>query len=120
MELPYGSIKLIKKKIKKFSFKKIKKGTPIIITLPTPKQEIIAKEIYRQNEELKILCLGGALNIVSGHELPVPKFLENMGLEFFWRLKTDPLRRGKRLFVSFFRALIFMFFYRSEYEFTEK
>ena len=111
---------MIKKKIKKFSFKKIKEGTPIIITLPTPKQEMIAKEIYSQNEALKILCLGGALNIVSGHELPVPKFLENIGLEFFWRLKTDPLRRMKRLFISFFRALVFMFFYRSEYVFTEK
>ena len=120
VELPYGSIQLIKKKIKKFSFKKIKKKTPIIITLPTPKQEIVAKEIYYQNGELKILCLGGALNIVSGHELAVPKFLENIGLEFFWRLKTDPLRRLIRLFISFFRALIFMFFYRSEYEFKEK
>ena len=45
MELPYGSIELIKKRIKKFPFKKIKKGTPILITLPTPKQEMIAKEI---------------------------------------------------------------------------
>ena len=81
---------------------------------------MIAKEIYYQNPKLKILCLGGALNIVSGHEHPVPKFLEDLGLEFFWRLRTDPLRRTKRLFISFFRAIIFMLFYRTEYEFTEK
>ena len=120
MQLPYGSIELIKKKLKKFSFQNINRNTFIIITLPTPKQEIIAKQIYYQNQNLKILCLGGALNIISGHEIPVPKILEDLGLEFFWRLKTDPLRRSVRLFISFFRAIVFMFFYRSEYEFKEK
>jgi glycosyltransferase len=120
VQLPYGSIELIKKKVKKFSFQNINKKNFIIITLPTPKQEIIAKQIYYQNPNLKILCLGGALNIISGHEIPVPKFLEDLGLEFFWRLKTDPFRRSARLFTSFFRAILFMFFYRSEYEFKEK
>ena len=69
---------------------------------------------------MNILCLGGALNIVSGYEKPVPKFLENAGLEFFWRLKTDPLRRTLRLFLSFIKAIIFMFFYRNEYDFKQK
>ena len=66
------------------------------------------------------MCLGGALNIASGHEIPVPKFLENLGLEFFWRLKTDPLRRSIRLIKSFCAALNYMFFYRNEYEFKKK
>ena len=92
----------------------------MIITLPTPKQEIAAKEIYYQNPKLRILCLGGALNIASGHEKPVPKLLENLGLEFFWRLKTDPLRRSIRLFKSFFSAINYMLFYRNEYEFKKK
>jgi len=120
LELPVGSVEVIKKKIRKTSFKKIKKYTAVIITLPTPKQEIVAKEIYYQNPKLKILCLGGALNIASGHETPVPKFLENLGLEFFWRLKTDPLRRSVRLIKSFVAAANYMFFYRDEYEFKKK
>ena len=120
LELPIGSAETIKKKLRKTSFKNIKKYTVVIITLPTPKQEIAAKEIYYQNSKLKILCLGGALNIASGHESSVPKFLESLGLEFFWRLKTDPLRRSIRLIISFFAALNYMFFYRSEYEFKKK
>ena len=91
----------------------------MIITLPTPKQEIIAKEIYYQNSGLQILCLGGALNIASGHESPVPKLLENLGLEFFWRLKTDPLRRSIRLIKSFSAAIFYILFYRDEYEFKK-
>ena len=97
----YVSVKFGFGELKKTSFRKIKKNTTVIITLPTPKQESVAKEIYYQNPKLRILCLGGALNIASGHELPVPKFLEKIGLEFFWRLKTDPLRRSVRLIKSF-------------------
>ncbi len=120
LELPVGSPEVIIKKLKKNSFKKIKKNAVVIITLPTPKQEIIAKEIYCQNPKLQILCLGGALNIASGHESSVPKLLENLGLEFFWRLKTDPLRRTIRLIKSFSAAIFYIFFYRNEYEFKKK
>ena len=120
IKLPIGSIDQIKKVINKISFEKLKKNSTVIITLPTPKQELIAKEIFYHNSKINILCLGGALNIVSGYEKAVPTFLENIGLEFFWRLKTDPLRRTTRLFLSFFRAIIFLFFYRSEYEFKQK
>ena len=120
LKLPVGSPEVIIKKIKKTSFRKLKKNTVVIITLPTPKQEIIAKEIYYQNSRLQILCLGGALNIASGHERPVPKLLESFGLEFFWRLKTDPIRRSIRLFKSFFSAISYMLFYRNEYEFKKK
>ena len=115
-----GPIEVIIKKIREYSFKQIKRNTAVIITLPTPKQEIIAKEIYYKNPKLNILCLGGALNIVSVHEKAVPVFLEEIGMEFFWRLKTDPLRRTLRLIISFYKAIIFMFFYRREYEFKQK
>ena len=120
LELPVGSSEVIIKKIRKNSFKKLKKNTAVIITLPTPKQEIVAKQIYRKNPKLRILCLGGALNIASGHESPVPKILENLGLEFFWRLKTDPIRRFIRLITSFCSAINYMLFYRNEYEFGKK
>ena len=66
------------------------------------------------------MCLGGALNIASGYEKPIPNFLDNLGLEFFWRLKTDPLRRSIRLVSSFFKAIIFGVLFRNEYEFRQK
>jgi len=120
VKLPVGSFEKIKKKLNKNSFLNIKKNTVVIVTIPTPKQELVAKEIYNQNSNLRILCLGGALNIVSGYEKPVPKFLENLGLEFFWRLKTDPIRRSIRLIKSFCSAINYILFYRNEYGFTKK
>ena len=77
-------------------------------------------QVFDQNSNLNILCLGGALNIASGYEKPVPNLLEDLGLEFFWRLKTDPIRRSIRLIISFFKAIMFGVLFRNEYKFKQK
>ena len=120
VKLSYGSYDSLLKEIRNFSFSNTKKNTIVIVTLPTPKQEIVAKEIFSKNSNLNVLCLGGALNIASGYESPVPNLLEDLGLEFFWRLKTDPIRRSIRLFISFFKAITFGILFKNEYEFKQK
>jgi Teichoic acid biosynthesis proteins len=120
VNLPVGNISLLVKEINKYSFSNIKKNTFVLITLPTPKQEIIAKKIFNQNSAINILCLGGALNMASGYEKPIPNFFEDLGLEFLWRLRTDPIRRTWRLLASFFKAIIYGIFFRNEYEFKQK
>ena len=40
--------------------------------------------------------------MASGNESPVPKYLENYGLETIYRLKTDTIRRSKRLIETLF------------------
>ena len=47
------------------------------------------------NKNYKIICIGASIALASGEEKEVPKFLENY--EFLWRLRTDPIRRSKRL-----------------------
>ena len=83
----------------------------ILITLPTPKQELLSEKIREYSAHFKILCVGGAVTMASGEERPIPKFFENNDLEFLWRLKDDTRRRFYRLFVSFtsyLTGLIFM------------
>ena len=51
--------------------------------------------------------------MASGDEKMIPKFLEDKGLEFIWRLRTDTKRRLFRLFYTAFYYLygeIFLFF----------
>ena len=100
----YGSIKSI---IKKFTYK-ISKNELIYITLPTPKQEQLAEYLVSINKFYKIICIGGSINIASGVEKKVPNFLKNY--EFIWRLRTDTMRRSKRLFASFFKYIFGKFF----------
>ena len=94
--LPFGSINKIKKKFKY----KSKKNEIIFITLPTPKQEQLAEYIRSQNKNYKIICIGGSINIAAGIEKSVPKILYQF--EFLWRLRYEPLRRSKRLILTFF------------------
>ena len=82
--------------LKKF-VPKLDKNSLVLITLPTPKQEILANEIKKNNKHFKIICIGGGLSIASGEIRQCPKILQNLGLEFIWRLNSDPWRRTKRL-----------------------
>jgi len=72
----------------------------IFLTLPTPKQEQLANLIIKNNNFFKIICVGGAINMASGVEKPVPAIIESLNFEFLWRLRTDTLRRLRRLIVS--------------------
>lgn len=90
--LPFGNIKKILKKIPKIYSSQL-----ILITLPTPKQEIIAKFISRKYKNFKIICIGGGLAIAAKDEKPCPKFLEEIYLEFLWRLRYETIRRSIRL-----------------------
>ena len=89
--LPYGNEEFLKK----FITNKLTNGI-IFLTLPTPKQEIIATYISANLTNYRIFCFGGAINMLSGEEPPVPRILEN-NLEFLWRLRFDTKRRLGRV-----------------------
>jgi exopolysaccharide biosynthesis WecB/TagA/CpsF family protein len=69
----------------------------VVITLPTPKQEMLALLLHNKFKNKTFLCLGGAVNMYLGIEKSCPQWLSNIGLEFIWRLHKEPLRRLKRL-----------------------
>lgn len=110
--------KKYKKQIFHFNLKyapsdKIKPSIPIIekniiyiLTLPTPKQEMIAQYISRKYSNFKIICIGGGLKMAAGLESKCPKLLYKLGLEFIWRLRSDSSRRIKRLFLTFFNYIL--------------
>jgi hypothetical protein len=98
ISLPYGSIEKIYQSFNcNFNAEDI-----IIITLPTPLQELLANFIAKNNNHFKIFCLGGALSMACGDEEPVPEYLYNLGFESLWRLRRETTRRTKRLIITFF------------------
>ncbi|WP_415290778.1 glycosyltransferase [Candidatus Pelagibacter sp. Uisw_136] len=98
VNLPFASANIL---YSKYCRKNFKKSDLIILTLPTPKQEQFAESISRNSRFFKVLCIGGAINMASGDEIPTPDYLEKIGLEFIWRLKTDTFRRLHRLIKSY-------------------
>ena len=95
----------MEKIIDKVKYYKFVKNSFLIMIIPTPKQELIANYLISKNSNLKILCIGGSLNIVSGEEKSVPKLLNYLNLEWLWRLRYDSKRRITRLCETFLIAL---------------
>jgi glycosyltransferase involved in cell wall biosynthesis len=102
--LPFGDAKFIVKNLNI----DLKKDELVLITLPTPKQEIIADYLAEKNEHFKIICIGGSVAIASGEERRVPVSISY--LEFLWRLRYDTIRRTKRLLSTFYYFLKGYFF----------
>lgn len=96
INLPYGDTDKIIREIKIFNLK----NKLVLITLPTPKQEIIAEHLSKINKFYKIICIGGSIAMASGDEKPVPKLLYKF--EFLWRLQFETKRRIIRLITTFY------------------
>ena len=69
----------------------------IVLLIPTPKQEMLAEKFLTLHSA-RYFCFGGALNMLAGVENPCPNFISKLHLESLWRLRTDPLRRLKRIY----------------------
>jgi UDP-N-acetyl-D-mannosaminuronic acid transferase (WecB/TagA/CpsF family) len=100
-KLPYGSAGKLAQKCGK-----LKKNILYILTLPTPKQEIVAEILSIKNQTYKILLLGGAINILTGVEREVPHKIRYF--EFLWRLRFESVKRFNRLL---FTSISFIFNY---------
>ena len=95
-KLGYGNVKEISQELPDINVNEL-----VILTIPTPKQEHIATILSNVNKNYKILCTGGALNMLVGNEKAVPQFMERY-FEGVWRLKFDTNRRLKRLVITSF------------------
>ena len=103
-KLPFGDAKFIIKNLKI----NLKKDELLLITLPTPKQEIVANHLAERNKHFKIICIGGSVAIASGEEKQVPNSISYF--EFLWRLRYDTIRRLNRLVRTFYYFLKGYFF----------
>jgi len=98
IHLPIGNLNDFKKYIPIF-----KEHDICLITLPTPKQENLACFIADNQKFYKLLCIGGAINMSSGTEKPLPEKFSNIFFaETLWRLQFDTKRRFLRLIETFF------------------
>lgn len=111
-QLPIFSYRLIENL--KLNLGSIKENDIVLITLPTPKQELLANIIRKKKPNTLIVCVGGGISIASGRIRECPEFLDKLGLESLWRLQTDTVRRIKRIFVSIYYAAQFFMFRNKE------
>jgi len=72
----------------------------VFVCLGMPKQEVWA---FRYRDELRtrlVFCVGAALEFDLGLTKRAPAALQKMGLEWLWRLLSDPGRLWKRYLID--------------------
>jgi N-acetylglucosaminyldiphosphoundecaprenol N-acetyl-beta-D-mannosaminyltransferase len=69
----------------------------LFIALGSPRQELWIKT-YMNDLNVKVLQgVGGSFDVFAGHVKRAPKLFRNLGLEWFYRLVTDPKRFKRQL-----------------------
>ena len=72
------------------------KAQIIWVGLSTPKQEKFAFELSKRVNVMFIITIGAAFDFHTGKLAQAPKWMQRLGLEWFFRLLKEPRRLGKR------------------------
>jgi UDP-N-acetyl-D-mannosaminouronate:lipid I N-acetyl-D-mannosaminouronosyltransferase len=68
-----------------------KKPDIVFVAMGSPKQELFMQEMLKQHKAL-YMGLGGSFDVYTGEKKRAPKGLQNLGLEWSYRLFKEPKR----------------------------
>jgi exopolysaccharide biosynthesis WecB/TagA/CpsF family protein len=66
------------------------------VALGAPRQEIFAARCLERVPGVGFVCVGAALDFLAGTQIRAPRFFQNNGLEWLWRLSSNPQRLAAR------------------------
>ena len=70
------------------------------LAIGSPQQEIIAQKLKERGKVRGLaLCIGAAINFLTGIEQRAPRWMQEAGLEWLYRLTKNPRRLWKRYLV---------------------
>jgi N-acetylglucosaminyldiphosphoundecaprenol N-acetyl-beta-D-mannosaminyltransferase len=68
----------------------------LFVAFGSPRQETwIAKNLPRIPNVKRAIGVGGSFDFLSGRVRRAPRWLQRIGLEWFWRLLVQPWRAGR-------------------------
>ncbi|MFN4090626.1 MAG: WecB/TagA/CpsF family glycosyltransferase [Alphaproteobacteria bacterium] len=68
----------------------------LFVALGMPKQELWAARNLDRLETHAVLCIGAGLDYIAGKVARAPRMLQRIGLEWLWRMLSEPSRLGSR------------------------
>ena len=66
------------------------------LALGAPKQEILAARALDHGVKTGFICVGAGLDFIAGAQVRAPSFMRDNGMEWLWRLMTNPRRLAAR------------------------
>ena len=67
-----------------------------VLSLGAPKQELLADALRKRCPEVGFVCVGAALDFISGRMSRAPSYVQRLRLEWLWRMAGDPRRLAGR------------------------
>lgn len=99
-------------------FEKRLEGRPwprwIWVGLGAPKQELWIQEALKLYPQTSFFGVGAAFDFLSGSKPRAPLWMQKSGLEWFFRLISEPRRLARRYFSTNFKFLISLIFFREK------
>lgn len=80
----------------------------LLAALGSPRQEVWCR---RRGSEMGVpvaMGVGGAFDVLAGHVQRAPRWMIRLGLEWFYRLVSDPSRAGRMLVLPVFALLVLL------------
>ena len=85
----------------------------VLLCLGHPKQELLAKELkdydWAGSRPDWIMCVGATIDFLIGEQKRAPKTFQRIGLEWFYRLVTNPKRFAQRYLKAVIPSLKLIF-----------
>ena len=80
-------------------FERVKASGAAIVTVAmgSPKQEILMRDCRRVHPDALYMGIGGTYDVFTGHVKRAPKIWQKMGLEWLYRLISQPSRLRRQL-----------------------
>ena len=66
------------------------------LALGAPNQELLAARAVARGVPVIFVCIGAALDFIAGAQVRAPGLMQRHGLEWLWRLATNPRRLATR------------------------
>ncbi|MFL6725279.1 MAG: WecB/TagA/CpsF family glycosyltransferase [Sphingomicrobium sp.] len=100
-EPPMGLLENAKARGSAAAFLASSKARFCVLAVGSPQQEIIAAEAgHSPGATGTALCIGAGLDFVTGRQKRAPRILQRLGLEWAYRLATNPRRLWRRYLVD--------------------
>lgn len=71
----------------------------VFVAFGAPKQELFSAHMAERTPQLGFVCIGAALDFIAGSQVRAPKLFQSLGMEWLWRLGTNPRRMAKRYYL---------------------
>ena len=72
----------------------------LIVCLGCPKQEKFIYENYKKYDAIMSICAGATVDFLAGNVKRAPRWVSDVGLEWFYRFMKEPRRMFKRYFID--------------------